>query len=286
MTYRTSGPRGPKGGESSPGGSSERVRDGRALRPGHGLPLLCRQGRAEHPSAGRGRIRRPGGYDRPAVGRLRRRASVRGRCRRGVEAAGYAVDDDRPESEERRVTFEVPGMDCASCAGKVENALSGVVGIRSVDTRPTAGTVVVGYDPDATAPREIGTAIEGAGYPVEGSDAEDERGRVTERLRQPGGQGAARRRRSPGFRERRARGPRRRRRDDRRRDGERDAAVAAPSHSGRADGVISETVVRFIELHRPRAPTRLLVRPVSVPVAVLRFRDRMIPSPETRRAGR
>jgi Cd2+/Zn2+-exporting ATPase len=77
-----------------------------------------------------------------------------------VEAAGYAVADDGHEIE-----FQVPEMDCASCAGKVETALSGVQGAHEIETRPTTGRVDVSFG-DGTTPAELRAAIEAAGYPV------------------------------------------------------------------------------------------------------------------------
>jgi Cd2+/Zn2+-exporting ATPase len=65
------------------------------------------------------------------------------------------------------LTLPVPTMDCPSCAGKVEKALAAVDGVRSVDTRPTSGTVVVGYDAGETSPEAVRTAVEEAGYAVE-----------------------------------------------------------------------------------------------------------------------
>ena len=90
--------------------------------------------------------------------------------------------DDRGDGESRDGTAElsVPGMDCPSCAGKVETALSRVAGIGSVDTRPTAGTVAVEYDAEAVVPRTIEEAIEGAGYPVEGTSLEEGSDRASE----------------------------------------------------------------------------------------------------------
>ncbi len=49
--------------------------------------------------------------------------------RERVEAAGYAV-----ESAATELTLSVPGMDCASCASKVENALADTEA--SVRSRP------------------------------------------------------------------------------------------------------------------------------------------------------
>ena len=85
-----------------------------------------------------------------------------------VEKAGYTVED----GGETTATFTVPEMDCASCAGKVENALQDLPGIESYDTRPTTGKVVTTYD-ETTMPSDIVGAIEGAGYEVTDSTADD-----------------------------------------------------------------------------------------------------------------
>ena len=76
------------------------------------------------------------------------------------------------------VELSVPGMDCPSCAGKVENALAGVDGVSAVDPQPTAGTVAVTYDAGAVGEAAVVAAVEGAGYEVTGStddrDAEEQ----------------------------------------------------------------------------------------------------------------
>ena len=87
---------------------------------------------------------------------------------RGVERAGYAVVGTSVSS----VTFDVPDMDCSSCADKVAAALDGRAGIRDVSTRPTSGTVRIEYDDDTTVDA-LRDAIESAGYDVTGSDADD-----------------------------------------------------------------------------------------------------------------
>ncbi|WP_269785482.1 heavy metal translocating P-type ATPase [Halobacterium zhouii] len=91
---------------------------------------------------------------------------------RGRDGAG-----DAPEGE-RTVEFAVPDMDCASCAGKVENALEREDGVERIDTRPTTGRAVVGYDTERSDEDTVATAIEGAGYEVvgrsgDGSDGAD-----------------------------------------------------------------------------------------------------------------
>lgn len=84
-----------------------------------------------------------------------------------VEKAGYTVENDSSE-----VTLSVPDMDCASCAGKIENALDGVTGVRTYDTRPTTGKVVVTTDPSASL-SDVTAAIETAGYDVVGTSADE-----------------------------------------------------------------------------------------------------------------
>jgi Cd2+/Zn2+-exporting ATPase len=86
-----------------------------------------------------------------------------------VQAAGYGVESRDDLRTER---FDVPTMDCASCAGKIENALSEVAGIRERGTLPTTGTVIVTYDPGQTSRGDLVAAIERAGYTVEESDPE------------------------------------------------------------------------------------------------------------------
>ena len=81
-----------------------------------------------------------------------------------VRAAGYDVDGRDDLRTER---FDVPGMDCASCAGKIENALDGVEGIVERETLPTTGTVVVTFDPERTSHGDLVATIESAGYEVE-----------------------------------------------------------------------------------------------------------------------
>ena len=65
--------------------------------------------------------------------------------------------------------FGVPEMDCPSCAGTVERALA-FDGVTDVETRPTAGSVVVRFDPERIDEATIAAAIERAGYEVVDAD--------------------------------------------------------------------------------------------------------------------
>jgi Cd2+/Zn2+-exporting ATPase len=85
-----------------------------------------------------------------------------------VEAAGYDVADTESE------TFEVPSMDCPSCAGTVESALSRVDGVVDYDTRPASGRVAVTYDPARATRGDVVAGIENAGYEVIEGERETE----------------------------------------------------------------------------------------------------------------
>ncbi|UWG51126.1 Cation transport ATPase [Halalkaliarchaeum sp. AArc-CO] len=68
-----------------------------------------------------------------------------------------------------RLELAVPEMDCPSCAGKVENSLDRTDGILAYETRPTAGKVIVRYDPDRLTPAKLAAAVRRAGYSIAGS---------------------------------------------------------------------------------------------------------------------
>ncbi|WP_436347580.1 heavy metal translocating P-type ATPase [Natronorubrum sp. FCH18a] len=78
--------------------------------------------------------------------------------RERVRAAGYEIDSRAAER-----TFSVPGMDCASCASKVENALEATDGVDEIETRPASGRVAVTVADGADSETVLG-AIESAGY--------------------------------------------------------------------------------------------------------------------------
>jgi Cd2+/Zn2+-exporting ATPase len=84
------------------------------------------------------------------------------------------VDGDHPARA--TLSLDVPEMDCPSCAGKVENALSAVEGVAWFEARPTTGTVEVGFDEAVTDEAAIVEAIEGAGYAVAGDNGESDAG--------------------------------------------------------------------------------------------------------------
>lgn len=64
------------------------------------------------------------------------------------------------------IKLDVPGMDCPSCAGKIETTLGGLDGIARYETRPTTGTVIASYDAAKLSVRDLVAAIERTGYEV------------------------------------------------------------------------------------------------------------------------
>ena len=88
--------------------------------------------------------------------------------RERVEAAGYDVAEAETE------TFAVPSMDCSSCAGTVESALSRIEGVVDYDARPASGRVAVTYDPARATRGDVVAGIENAGYEVIEGDRETE----------------------------------------------------------------------------------------------------------------
>ncbi len=73
---------------------------------------------------------------------------------------------------EQTVTFDVPGMYCASCPFIVESAMGGVEGVISVTADSDARTALVVFDDDITSADDIADASASAGYDAAVIEAE------------------------------------------------------------------------------------------------------------------
>ncbi len=73
-------------------------------------------------------------------------------------------------ADERSVRLAVPGMDCPSCATKVERSLERVDGVRGSTLQPTTGSATVTLDPGRASRRDVVAAVERAGYEVADRD--------------------------------------------------------------------------------------------------------------------
>ena len=62
--------------------------------------------------------------------------------------------------------LKVTGMSCAGCTSTVTRALKSVDGVADVDVSLADGEAIVQYDEKHTAPGQLKSAIEAAGYGV------------------------------------------------------------------------------------------------------------------------
>jgi Cu+-exporting ATPase len=76
-----------------------------------------------------------------------------------IEGAGYGTDV-------RETTFDVTGMTCASCVGRVERALKKVPGVLEATVNLANEKATVRYLAGEVGPRDLEKAVEGAGYGV------------------------------------------------------------------------------------------------------------------------
>jgi P-type Cu+ transporter len=97
---------------------------------------------------------------------------------RAIQDVGYVADV-------REMTFGVTGMTCASCVGRVEQAIKKVPGVLEASVNLTNGKASVEYLASEVELRDLEKAVEGAGYGVmrEESSTEDTRVREYEKLR-------------------------------------------------------------------------------------------------------
>ena len=91
-----------------------------------------------------------------------------------VEGAGYGAGLEK-------TTLGISGMTCAACAGRVEKTLRKVPGVLRADVNLATEKATVEYLPGEASSRELGRAVEGAGYGVE--EPEEEEGRPDARER-------------------------------------------------------------------------------------------------------
>ncbi len=71
-----------------------------------------------------------------------------------------------PPAARHRLSLAVEGMNCASCAGRVERALAALPGVASASVNLATGRAEVVFDGPAADPRAAVSAIEAAGYAV------------------------------------------------------------------------------------------------------------------------
>ncbi|MDO5102013.1 MAG: heavy metal translocating P-type ATPase [Lautropia sp.] len=98
-----------------------------------------------------------------------------GRDGSAVAAGRGAVSEEAPAAklvpavsggrEEAEIRFQIDGMSCASCVGRVERALKAVPGVSSVAVNLASGQALIRYQ-RGTAPARLAETVEKAGYEV------------------------------------------------------------------------------------------------------------------------
>ena len=67
--------------------------------------------------------------------------------------------------------LKVTGMTCGGCTSTVTNALKAIDGVGDVDVSLAEGEATVQYDERLTSPDRLKSAVKGAGYGVDASNA-------------------------------------------------------------------------------------------------------------------
>ena len=71
-----------------------------------------------------------------------------------------------PARETTEVTLRIDGMSCASCVGRVEEALSDIEGVVAATVNLATETAAAEFDPARTGAAALVAAVEAAGYDV------------------------------------------------------------------------------------------------------------------------
>ncbi len=67
-----------------------------------------------------------------------------------------------------QINFSVPDISCDHCKHSIEEAVSALAGVESVEVGIESKVVAVDFDDASISPDQIATAIEGQGYEVAG----------------------------------------------------------------------------------------------------------------------
>lgn len=83
---------------------------------------------------------------------------------------------------EKQEIFYVSGMNCASCSGNVEQALSEKEGVRHAKVNFAASTVWVDYNPESISPADLQQIVKDAGYDlILEDDSEENQAEILQR---------------------------------------------------------------------------------------------------------
>src|SRR4051794_21499054 len=81
------------------------------------------------------------------------------------DALRSSIEEDAKKESVVRTRYRVSGMDCGSCAAKIETALKRIPGVQEVSVSVPAGTVLVTHR-EITTPAQIARQVTGIGYGI------------------------------------------------------------------------------------------------------------------------
>lgn len=67
----------------------------------------------------------------------------------------------------KTINFNVSGMSCGGCSGRLKKVLEKADGVKSADASHEQNSCEVVFDPDAIGKEQIAALIEGANFKVE-----------------------------------------------------------------------------------------------------------------------
>ena len=70
--------------------------------------------------------------------------------------------------------LQIGGMDCTSCAMKIENAVEQLAGVAEISVVVATGRLLVTYDPDRVSEVDIKQRVTGLGYTIEGDKSKSQ----------------------------------------------------------------------------------------------------------------
>lgn len=74
--------------------------------------------------------------------------------------------EDMAKDHFEHINFEVTGMTCAGCAGRVEKAVASMQGVESANVNLALEKLDVSFDKDALTPERIAEAVRSSGYGI------------------------------------------------------------------------------------------------------------------------
>jgi P-type Cu+ transporter len=86
---------------------------------------------------------------------------------RAIEKLGYGASLEEEQQPQSRVELRLTGMNCASCAARIEKGLAAVKGVKTAAVNLASEKAAVEYDPEQAGVSDLLAAVRRAGYGAE-----------------------------------------------------------------------------------------------------------------------